>query len=380
MFGKTARNAFTMLKRINNKKIAVASCGVVAGGVGLAVLAQYADVASADEKPMFVINGFYMKMREAYTAPGKSIYYMTVEWPSKDLSWEDFRGKVLGATDPAAAAPGSVRNDIYLKYEELGLPGKPNTGNNGVHASASPFEAMAERLNWLSGDLGTDYFGAAMIKAGIPKQTVVDWTFDPQVNFEGGKKSLFDLLEDIDSTDCLLKSCKIADVAVSSWGAPSLTKNTAFVFIKPHAVTEPTKEFVKAKLAKAGITVTSEGALDSKTIDEKKLIDQHYYSIAQKATLLKPKDLNPPAAKTAKFAEMFGMTWEQALADGLVYNASDACTKLSVDGSGMDKLFGAAKKKGNSIKFGGGFYCAKIDTPKPSGGGFLSGIFGKLFG
>ena len=57
MFGKTARNAFTMLKRINNKKIAVASCGVVAGGVGLAVLAQYADVASADEKPMFVING-----------------------------------------------------------------------------------------------------------------------------------------------------------------------------------------------------------------------------------------------------------------------------------------------------------------------------------
>eukprot|EP00468_Gymnochlora_sp_CCMP2014_P009364 CAMPEP_0167751836 /NCGR_PEP_ID=MMETSP0110_2-20121227/6800_1 /TAXON_ID=629695 /ORGANISM="Gymnochlora sp., Strain CCMP2014" /LENGTH=368 /DNA_ID=CAMNT_0007637377 /DNA_START=232 /DNA_END=1338 /DNA_ORIENTATION=+ len=353
-------------------------CTVVASGVGLAFVAnQFTGVAHADEKPMFVINGFYMSMREKFTTPGKSIYYMTVEWPSDKLAWEDFRGKVLGATDPKKAAAGSVRNDIFLKYKELGLSGEPNTGDNGVHASASPFEALAERMNWLEADAKTDAFGTAMLNAGIPMETITAWTVDPQVEFEGGKASLFDLLEDMNSTECLKKAMKIAQVS-STWGVAAVPTNEAFVFIKPHAVTEPTKALLKAKLAEKGIKVKSEGSLDSKTIDEKKLIDQHYYSIANKATLSKPKDLNPPAAKTAKFAEMFGITWEDALKQGLVYNAADACAKLDCDGAVMDKMFGKAKKAGNSIKFGGGFYCAKIEPEVKKTG--ISALIAKIFG
>ncbi len=37
------------------------------------------------------------------------------------------------------------------------------------------------------------------------------------------------------------------------------------------------------------------GRLDNKTIESKMLIDNHYYAIANKASLTKPKDLNPPA-------------------------------------------------------------------------------------
>uniref|UniRef100_A0A7S3YNM5 Nucleoside-diphosphate kinase n=1 Tax=Lotharella globosa TaxID=91324 RepID=A0A7S3YNM5_9EUKA len=381
MFARTFRIGGQFFKKAVESRAGRTSMGVLAGGVGLAMVAQYVDVAKADEKPVFVINGFYMSMREKYTLPGKSIYFMTVEWPSSSLSWEDFRGKVLGATDPSAAAAGSVRNDIYLNWESLKLPGKPNVGDNGVHASASPFEGLCERLNWLSADLESDYFGAAMLKAGIPKQTVLDWTIDPQVQFEGKKGSVFDYLEDMDADPCLKKAMSIAGVS-SSWGTPTADKNMAFVFIKPHAVTDETKALVKSKLATAGIAITTEGSLDAKTIDEKKLIDQHYYSIANKATLQKPKDLNPPAAKQEKFAEMFGITWEKALEDGLVYNAADACKKLGVDGEAMNDMFGAAKKGGNSIKFGGGFYCAKLDPPKTSGGvtswlNNLAGLFGK---
>ncbi len=73
-----------------------------------------------------------------------------MSWPADSLSWADFRGRVLGATDPSTAPVGSVRRAILDNYEELGLASKPNTGDNGVHASASPFEAMAERVNWLS--------------------------------------------------------------------------------------------------------------------------------------------------------------------------------------------------------------------------------------
>ena len=53
-------------------------------------------------------------------------------------------------------------------------------------------------------------------------------------------------------------------------------KNTAFVFIKPHAVTEATKALVTKELASAGIKVRSQGSITAEAIDEKKLIDQHY--------------------------------------------------------------------------------------------------------
>ena len=56
---------------------------------------------------------------------------------------------MLGATDPNVAVAGSARRTIFEEWEKLGLPGQPNTGNNGVHASASPFEGLAERVNWL---------------------------------------------------------------------------------------------------------------------------------------------------------------------------------------------------------------------------------------
>ena len=47
-----------------------------------------------------------MAMREKYTKPGESIHYFLVEWDPAKLSWEDFRGKTLGATDPATGALG----------------------------------------------------------------------------------------------------------------------------------------------------------------------------------------------------------------------------------------------------------------------------------
>jgi len=109
------------------------------------------------------MNGFYMSMRSAYTAPGEKIQWYTVSWPADSLTWEDFRGKVLGATDPSAAPQGSIRRAILDNYKTLGLESKPNTGDNGVHASASPFEAMAERANWL----GTRSLGVMLVASRL---------------------------------------------------------------------------------------------------------------------------------------------------------------------------------------------------------------------
>ena len=111
--------------------------------------------------------------------------------------------------------------------------------------------------------------------------------------------------------------------------------NSAFVFIKPHANTRAVQDLVVAKLTSKRVKILAEGDIAAAKIDKDKLIDQHYYAIASKATLLKPEQLPVPEAK---FEAKFGISWKQALADGLVYNATDACAKLGVDADGLDGL------------------------------------------
>jgi len=351
----------------------------LAGGVALSayVAHQTHTVHAAEPEHIFVINGFYMAMREKFTKPGSSIYYYLVEWEPNKLSWEDFRGKVLGATDPSTAADGSLRKEIFKDWKALGLASEPNVGDNGVHASASPFEALAERLNWMGATLEEDAFGKAMLGSGIPKETVMTWTKDPQVPFEGKKSSLFDLLEDLDYDDCLSKAQAIAGVK----GERPAGKMQAYVFIKPHAVTDAAKKLVASKFAEAGITVYKEGSLDASVIEKDKLIDNHYYAIANKASLSKPAELNPPAPKQEAFEKKFGISWKAALAKGVVFNAVDGCARLGIDGEKMDKTWAAAKKAGDLVKFGGGFYAGRIPVPKDakkeessSSGGFLSSL------
>jgi len=166
-------------------------------------------------KDIYVMNGFYMSMRAAYCNPGEKIQWYTVSWPTDTLSWADFRGDVLGATDPTAAPKGSIRRAIFDDYRKLGLTTQPNTGDNGVHASASPFEALTERANWLGKSVEEDSFGKGLLAAGIPKETITKWSTDAQVSVEGETKvgktmSVFDALEDLDADTSLGKVTKIS--------------------------------------------------------------------------------------------------------------------------------------------------------------------------
>ena len=98
-----------------------------------------------------------MAMREKFTKPSSSIYFYLVEWDPAKLSWEDFRGKVLGATDPATAADGSLRKTIFAQWKSLELAAEPNVGDNGVHARS----ADGKFFTILEGNLGTETSGLA---------------------------------------------------------------------------------------------------------------------------------------------------------------------------------------------------------------------------
>ena len=49
-------------------------------------------------------------------------------------------------------------------------------------------------------------FGSRLLKAGVAGELVRNYATDPQVNYDGGKTSLFDLLEDHDAAACLVKA------------------------------------------------------------------------------------------------------------------------------------------------------------------------------
>jgi hypothetical protein len=156
--------------------------------------------------PPFSPQGFFMEMRSKFVTPGTSIHYYVVDFDPSKLTWGDFRANVLGPTDPKDAPEGSLRATILKDWQALGLKDVPNVGDNGVHASASPFEGLAERMNWLKADPAADPFGAKLISAGVSAGTIKAWSVDPQVK----GKSLFDQLEDLDCAPCVAKAVELA--------------------------------------------------------------------------------------------------------------------------------------------------------------------------
>lgn len=149
-----------------------------------------------------------------------------------------------------------------------------------------------------------------------------------------------------------LPSCLAKKMGQSS-SKNTLLLNSAFVFVKPHANTEATQNLVREKLTEAGIVIVSESDVDGKTIDEKKLIDQHYYAIASKATILPAEEIPVPADK---FEEHFGESWEKVLAEKRACNAMQACEKFECDTAELNEAW----QKVQAVKFGGGFYCGLV--------------------
>jgi hypothetical protein len=159
-----------------------------------------------EEDECYVFNGFFLTMRSQFVEEGASIFCMEVAWNANDLSWADFRSRILGPTDPSQAPEGSLRRLILEKYRTLGLSAPPSKGLNGVHGSASPLEGLAERLNWLGRDVSEDEYGKTLVAAGLPAKVISEWSLDPRIRLgdqEDIRGSLFDALEELDAKECL---------------------------------------------------------------------------------------------------------------------------------------------------------------------------------
>ena len=97
-----------------------------------------------------------------------------------------------------------------------------------------------------------------------------------------------------------------------------MVKQSAFVFVKPHANTDKGREFAKNFFVEKKLSVVKEGVITAEEIDSKQLIDNHYYAIASKATILTPDQLNVPKKM---FSDKFNADWDETLKAGKIVNA-----------------------------------------------------------
>jgi len=173
------------------------------------------DGASGTTPNVFVVDGFYPYLREKFVKDEAALRLFVVAFDPRDLSWAAFREEVIGATNPAKAAAGSLRAEILAKWEALGLSDAPDTTDNGVHGSAGPLEALRERLIWLDLPLDKDPTGLHLTELAVwdeAKRGVLEHLFeDPMLELPDGRTgSAFDLTEDVDTPDLYVLANNVA--------------------------------------------------------------------------------------------------------------------------------------------------------------------------
>jgi len=160
---------------------------------------KYYSVLEVGGERVVVLNPFHPQQVLHYTMPGRTI--VVIECAS-DTDWQALRQTMTGATDPAKAAPGSIRKTLLERKSALGLRDVA-TASNGVHCSAGPLEAMVEYSRFFSDHakkkpikLADTPFGDLLVRRGIGKKEIAGLAKNPLLGEESGANYAFNLTEE----------------------------------------------------------------------------------------------------------------------------------------------------------------------------------------
>jgi len=149
---------------------------------------------------VFVINGFTPRQLETYADPRVAIAVFVL---TGRASWYDLRMYFVGKSNPREAAPGSIRNELFMNRIALGIRDL-GIATNGAHLSAGPVEALAELRRFTSDFTSarrrpsTDLqFGRKLACRFTPEQ-IDSILLNPMIEVDGQKRSVFDLTEEMD--------------------------------------------------------------------------------------------------------------------------------------------------------------------------------------
>lgn len=153
-----------------------------------------------------VLNPFYPHMLDHYTAKDRAIILLE---GLSTTPWVDLRQKLAGATDPTQAAPGSIRQILLDRHEEVGMA-VVNQGANGIHLSAGPLEGMVEVQRFFSDyDKGERLpfdqtrFGRLLLEKGISRPVFDQLAANADIQAGDRVISAFDLTEEMDADEAV---------------------------------------------------------------------------------------------------------------------------------------------------------------------------------
>ena len=153
-------------------------------------------VARLEALDCYCINAFYPAMEDNFYHPDTRITYFVLESDAVQVSWEQFRRRVLGATDARKAEPASFRGRLYADYP-VAFPGR----DNFVHGSAGPLEGLVERMIHEPGfDMAGNPVGRYLLERGISQEQFLAWKSGCSVKQLG---EIFDATEEKNTGEAL---------------------------------------------------------------------------------------------------------------------------------------------------------------------------------
>ncbi len=166
---------------------------------------NYCALVKAGGEDVYLINGFHPKQLIHFTAEGRMIITFKL---TGNLDWTVARNQFIGKTNPADAAPGSLRNELLVNKEKFGL-NEVSASQNGFHLSAGPVEGLVELMRY-----GSDFsageikkpvdfsFGKQLLKVFSEEATGIICS-NRIVSYKGNRISTFDLTEEKNSGEAI---------------------------------------------------------------------------------------------------------------------------------------------------------------------------------
>jgi hypothetical protein len=157
----------------------------------------YAASLRMDADRVIVLNGFHPRQLGFFTAADATCAFLH---GSSTTDWEVLRSELIGATDPAKAAAGSIRGRLKADPAAFGLS-TVNSNFNGVHMSAGPLEGLGELARFF-GEVQQvqDWTFAGQLRdAGLSDDDLPGLLANPVITVDGERGTAFDLTEGLNA-------------------------------------------------------------------------------------------------------------------------------------------------------------------------------------
>ena len=165
----------------------------------------YCQQLKLDGIETYLINGFHPRQLAHFTDKSRSIITFTLVG---NTHWDKARTIFIGATNPAKAEKGSIRNDLFENMDKYGLQ-TVSASWNGAHLSAGPVEGLIELIRYNT-DFSSDedirldqYKFGRQLEENFDEKQVQKIFDNVDVKFDGKNISVFDLTEEKNSTEAI---------------------------------------------------------------------------------------------------------------------------------------------------------------------------------